>query len=79
MLKRNQKLFYVGLLFLLLFVIWTVLIRFIDVEAAGSQSTDVGFATINTFFHQLTGTNMSLYVITDWLGLVPVAICMGLR
>jgi undecaprenyl-diphosphatase len=77
MLKRNQKSFYTGLLFLLLFVVWTVLISFIDIKAVGPKNSNVGFATINTFFHRLTGTNMFLYTITDWLGLIPIAICLG--
>lgn len=29
------------------------------------------------FFHELTGVHMSLYVITDWLGLVPVGVGLG--
>ena len=32
---------------------------------------------MNVWFHQLIGTNMFLYILTDWLGLVPVFICMG--
>ena len=75
MLKR-KNLFYIGLLFLLIFVVWTILLNFVDVKIVGPRNSTVGFATINTFFHELTGTNMSLYIITDWLGLVPVAICL---
>ena len=37
----------------------------------------MGFATLNGVFHQLTGVNMLLYHITDWLGLVPVAFGFG--
>jgi len=28
------------------------------------------------WFHQLTGVNMTIYTITDWLGLVPIFICL---
>ena len=62
---------------LLAFLLWTVAIQFIDVESIGPQESSVGFATINQFFHNLTGVHMSLYTITDWLGLVPLGFIMG--
>ena len=62
---------------LAVFVLWTVLIRFVDVEAIGPRESSVGFATLNGYVHHLTGVNMSLYVITDWLGLVPIGVAFG--
>ena len=59
------------------FVLWTVLIRFVDVQSIGPRESSVGFATLNNYVHDLTGVNMSLYVITDWLGLVPIAVALG--
>ena len=59
------------------FALWTLAIRLIDVQAIGPQGSIVGFATLNSFVHNLTGTHMTLYVITDWLGLVPVAFGFG--
>ena len=58
------------------FVLWTVLIRCVDVRTAGQNGTKIGFAGFNVWFHQLTGVHMALYTITDWLGLVPVFICL---
>ena len=58
------------------FALWTVLIRHIDVQKAGPNGTEIGFATINVWFHRLTGVHMLIYTITDWLGLVPIIICM---
>ena len=48
----------------------------VDVQAAGPNDSKVGFATFNTWFHQLTGVHMTLYTVTDWLGLVPIAVCL---
>ncbi len=62
---------------LLAFLLWTVAIQFVDVQAIGPQESSVGFATINQFVHNLTGVHMSLYTITDWLGLVPLMFVMG--
>ncbi len=65
----------VGLLFC--FAVWTVLVSFVDVAAIGPQGSTVGFAHINSWFHSVTGVNMWLYSVTDWMGLVPVAIGLG--
>ena len=59
------------------FVLWTVAICFLDVRAIGPQGSSVGFAGINGFVHNLTGVHWGLYNITDWLGLVPIFVCMG--
>ena len=59
------------------FVLWTVLFCFVDVQAIGPENSKVGFASVNGFFHALTGVNMRLYVITDWLGLVPIFIALA--
>ena len=75
--KKNQKHFLIAVCMLIAFVMWTVAIRFIDVQAIGPQASSVGFATINKFVHNLIGVHMSLYTITDWLGLVPIVFVMG--
>ena len=41
------------------------------------MGTRVGFAALNLWFHRLTGVHMALYTVTDWLGLVPIAVCLG--
>lgn len=58
------------------FALWTVLIRTVDVRPLGVQGTDIGFAALNVRFHRLTGVHMVLYTITDWMGLVPVMVCL---
>ncbi len=76
--KGSGKIFLItGGILLLLFTLWTMLIQTVDVKAVGVNGTEVGFASLNTWVHSLTGVNMTLYNITDWLGLVPVFLCMG--
>ena len=58
------------------FALWTFLIQWVDVQAVGQNGTKIGFADFNVQFHQLTGVNMTIYTITDWLGLVPVFVCL---
>ena len=66
-----------GCLLVGIFIIWTILIQIVDVQPVGVNSTDVGFAALNCWFHELTGVHMTLYTITDWLGLIPIFICMA--
>ena len=75
--KENQRNFCIATCMLFAFFLWTVTVQFIDVQAIGPQGSSVGFATLNGFVHNLTGVHMSLYAITDWLGLVPLAFVMG--
>ena len=57
------------------FAVWTLLVSIIDVKAIGPNGSAVGFAALNAFIHRITGVNMNLYSITDWLGLVPIFVC----
>lgn len=75
--KENLKNLCIALGMIVAFVLWTVAIQFIDVQAIGPMESTVGFATVNQYFHRFTGVHMSLYVITDWLGLVPFCFTMG--
>ena len=75
--KTKHSHLYISLSMLLAFVVWTLAVRFVDVRAIGPNGSIVGFATINEFFHRLTGVHILIYNITDWLGLVPIFVAMG--
>ncbi|MBE5853287.1 MAG: phosphatase PAP2 family protein [Lachnospiraceae bacterium] len=74
--ERGKKLLFLGKVCVLSFVLWTILIQKVDVQPCGVNGTDIGLATINLWFHRLTGVHKKLYSITDWLGLIPICICM---
>ena len=75
--KKNKKRLVLGASLIVAFVLWTVFVRFVDVRAIGPEDSSVGFATLNGFVHELTGVNWLLYTVTDWLGLVPIAVALG--
>lgn len=75
--KKNGKIeLKVGGSLLVIFTIWTGLVQCVDVKPIGANTTDIGFSTLNSYFHQMTGVHMTLYTITDWLGLIPIFICV---
>ena len=75
--KKNKKRLVLGAGLVVAFVLWTVLVCFVDVRTIGPEGSSVGFATLNGFVHELTGVNWLLYTVTDWLGLVPIAVALG--
>ena len=75
--KRNgKKEFITGSLLLGIFGVWTAIIKLVDVQNIGIDKTGVGLAALNSWFHKVTGVHMTLYLITDWLSLIPLLICV---
>ena len=73
--KKNQNVL-AGILLLVGFAVWTFLIQEVDVQPIGPNGSSVGFAALNGWFHQLTEVHWMLYTLTDWLGLVPICVCL---
>ena len=72
---RRKMLIAIGIF--ITFLLWTIGVCLIDVRPIGPEGTTVGFATLNQCIHNFTGVHMDLYVITDWLGLVPICFAIG--
>lgn len=73
---KKKKELILGVILLVVFIIWTGLIQYVDVKPIGVDNTYIGFSTLNNWFHFLTGVHMTLYKITDWLGLIPIFVCV---
>lgn len=72
--KKNKKNIIICVGLIALAVVYTILVKYIDVQVIGPKESSVGFATINKFVFNLTGVNMIFYHITDWLGFIPLFI-----
>ena len=75
--NQNQRSLWIMLVALFMFVAWTLALTKVDLQPVGPEGTVVGFATINSAFHEWTGVHMWLYEMTDWLGLVPIIVVLG--
>ena len=73
----KKKYLYISIFSLAAFVLWTLLLCFVDVRAIGPEGSSVGFSALNGFVGEKIGVNMYLYNITDWLGLVPIGVAFG--
>ena len=72
--KRN---FIISTILILLSIVFTVLVKVVDVEQIGPNQTSVGFATINKFVFDLIGENKIWYNITDLLDIIPILLVLG--
>lgn len=72
--KRNN--FFISTILILLAVVFTILVKVVDVESVGVTGTNIGFYTLNKFIFDKIGVNMMWYYITDWLGLIPIFIAL---
>lgn len=74
--KKGKKQLISGVVLIGFFGIWTWMIQHVDVQPIGQKGTVIGFATWNGWFHRVTGVHMAIYAVTDWLGLVPILVCL---
>ena len=73
---NKKKNFCISTILILLAVVFTILVKIVDVKQVGVNGTSIGFATVNQFVFETIGVNMIWYHVTDWLGLVPIFIAM---
>ena len=75
--KKQKVALWCGISLILTFILWTALLTCIDVGDIGPSGSKVGFSSFNGYFHKLVGVNMTLYTVTDWLGILPVLVALG--
>lgn len=56
------------------FVVLMILLKTVDVAPIGPDGTAVGLSHINAAFHNLTGVNMELYNVTEYLGYAAIMV-----
>ena len=57
-------------------IVYTFLVKTIDVKAIGPNKSKVGFAKLNGAFSNIVGSNMTVYKITEILGIVVILIVL---
>ena len=68
--KNKENILKTGFLFLL-FVLFTVIVKFVGVSPIGPEKSEVGLAFINEWFHNLFGFNNMFYKLSKYLGYLP--------
>ena len=75
--KNHVKRFMISAALFTAFLLWTAMLCLIDVRPIGPLGSLVGLAALNGFVRDLIGVHFDLYIITDWLSLVPIFLCMS--
>lgn len=75
--KKSKKCIIITAILFLIFLIFTVMVKTVDVQSIGPEQSLVGLATFNQLVFEFFGVNLLWYGITDLLGVVAVAIAFG--
>ena len=73
---KNKKNILICVLLVLISIIYTLLVKYVDPSTIGPNGSVVGFSSLNSFVFNLTGNNMTLYKITEILGIIPILIAL---
>ncbi len=73
---KKKKDFMVSGILLFLAIIYTLLVKIVDVQAIGPNDSKVGFASLNGFISKLIGSNMTFYKITEYLGYIAILMAL---
>lgn len=72
--SNNSK--SVGIVLLAVSIVYTLLIKLIDVAGIGPMASEVGFSTINAFFAERIGFSNLWYKITTYLGYLAILVVL---
>ena len=72
--NKRKTLLYTSVSLLITSILYTIIIKTVDVKIIGPNGTSVGLAGINSFFHNMFGLNRGWYKITKYLGIIPFLI-----
>lgn len=80
---KNKKNIIIAIILTIISVVYTLLVKNVDVKEIGPNNSSVGFSTINESFKNLVGSSNTIYKISELLGYVLLLLaliygCIGL-
>ena len=74
--NKKKKNILISIILIIISILFTILVKIIDVQPIGVNETSIGFSTINKFIFNKIGTNLLWYHITDYLGIITIFIAL---
>lgn len=72
----KRKNIIISVILTIVAIVYTFLVKTVDVRVIGPNGSKVGFAKVNKAFANIVGSNMTLYKITEILGLIAILIVL---
>lgn len=72
--KKNQRNFIITGALFLAFILYTIAVRVVDVQAVGPENSNIGFATINRAVFIFFGDNPFWYNVTEVTGILALLV-----
>lgn len=66
-----------AIIFLVLFVLFTILVKTVDVKPAGPQGSLIGLSTVNTFVFDSLGQNGVWYAVSEGIGYLALLVAFS--
>lgn len=76
--SKNKRNFIISAALWVLFILFTVLVRVVDVRPIGPLDSSVGFAGLNRAVQQALGSHPFMYTVTELLGVVSLLVAGGM-
>ena len=73
---KNKRNVIMCIVLTIISILYTILVKVVDVRNIGPQDSSVGFSSLNEWCVNLIGSNMTIYKITEILGLLVFVICL---
>lgn len=67
-----MKKYFTAIFWGICFIIFTILVKVVDVQPLGAEASLIGFASLNTAVFKLLGTNAFCYKLTQFFGLMAI-------
>lgn len=74
---KNKKNIVICCLLIVISIVYTLLVKYVDVNAIGPNNSLVGFSGINKFASNLIGVNMIFYKLTKYLGYLAILLAFN--
>ncbi len=75
--SKTRKSYIATISLFVLFIIYTVLVKTVDVQPVGPEDTEIGFASINMAVFSSLGESKFWYSVTKYLGVFAILVIFG--
>ena len=74
--KDSKKYLISSIILVVIAIVYTLLVKFVDVSAIGPEASKVGFHTLNGYVRDLLPYNDTFYKISKYAGFIPLAFAL---